>query len=68
MDIMTVGDIAQKLKVDRDAVSYAIRKTNTRPVGRAGIVRLFSDTAVEAVSEFINSKRQSKKEVATCSD
>ena len=68
MDIVTVGDIAQKLKVDRDAVSYAIRKTNTQPVGRAGIVRLFSGSAVATVRDFISSKQRSRKEVATCSE
>ena len=66
MDILTVGDIASKLNVDRDAVSYAIRKTNTQPVGRAGIVRLFSATAVATVRDFISSKRQKHTEVVKC--
>jgi hypothetical protein len=67
MDIVTVGDIANKLNVDRDAVSYAVRKANIQPLGRAGIVRLFSGTAVETVKDFISSKRQSGREAATCS-
>ena len=67
MNFLTVGDIAQRLKVDRDKVSYAVRKANIEPVGRAGIVRLFSGNAVEMVKKFIDSKRQSRKEAATCS-
>jgi len=67
MDLMTVGDIAKKLDIDRDAVSYAIRKTNTQPVGRAGIVRLFSGSTLATVRDFISSKRRSGREAATCS-
>ncbi len=63
MDLMTVGDITKKLDVDRDTVSYAIRKTNTQPVGRAGIVRLFSGSTLAIVKDFISSKRQSGKEL-----
>jgi len=66
MNFLTVGDIAQRLKVDRDEVSYAVRKANIEPVGRAGIVRLFSGSAVGTVKKFINSKRQSRKAVARC--
>jgi len=66
MDIMTVGDIAKELKVDRDAVTYAVRKANIEPVGRAGIVRLFSGNAVGTVRQFIKSKRQYRKEGIVC--
>ena len=58
MNVLTVGDIAKELGVDRDAVTYAVRKANIEPVGRAGIVRLFSGSAVETVRQFIQSKRQ----------
>jgi len=66
MDFLTVGDIAQKLKVDRDQVSYAVRKANIEPVGRAGMVRLFSGNAIPLVRNFINSKRAKRKEVVKC--
>jgi len=58
MDIITVGDIAKELNVDRDAVTYAIRKAGIEPVGRAGIVRLFSGSEVETVRQFLKVKRQ----------
>ena len=64
MDILTVGDIAKELGVDRDAVGYAIRKAKVEPLGRAGIVRLFPGSAVETVKVFLNSKR--KKGVSQC--
>jgi hypothetical protein len=65
MNFLTVGDIAKELDIDRDAASYAIRKANIQPVGRAGIVRLFSDSTVEIVKNFINSKKRSS-EVSQC--
>jgi len=61
MNFVTVGDIAKKLDVDRDAVSYAIRKTKIQPVGRAGIVRLFPGTALTTVKKFINFKGRNRK-------
>jgi len=63
MDFLTIGDIAKKLDIDRDAVAYAVRKTNIEPVGRAGIVRLFSGTAVVTVRTFIATKRPSRRSV-----
>lgn len=66
MDFLTTGDIAEKLNVDRDAVAYAIRKAKIQPVGRAGIVRMFSGTTVASVKKFINSKGRNKKEVVRC--
>jgi len=67
MNFVTTGDIAQKLKIDRDAVSYALRKGSIQPVGRAGLVRLFPGTAVSAVKDFLDSKRKPAKEVVGCS-
>jgi len=58
MNLVTTGDIAQRLKVDRDAVSYALRKGRIQPVGKAGLVRLFPETALLAVQDFLNSKRR----------
>jgi hypothetical protein len=57
MNLITVGDIAKKLDIDRDAVAYAIRKENIEPVGRAGLVRLFPDTALDTVRYFIKRKK-----------
>jgi hypothetical protein len=66
MNFLTVGDIAKELKVDRDAVTYAIRKANIEPVGHAGIVRLFSANAVEAVRQFLQTKQQRNRERLSC--
>lgn len=61
MDFVTVGDIAKELGVDRDAVSYAIRKIKVQPIGRAGIVRMFPGTALATVKKFIDSKERNRK-------
>lgn len=66
MNFLTVGDIAKRVDADRDAVSYALRKSRVEPVGRAGIVRLFPETAVRTVKEFLQRKRQSRREVHPC--
>jgi len=58
MNLVTTGDIAQRLKVDRDAVAYALRKGKVQPVGKAGLVRLFPETALLAVKDFLSSKRK----------
>lgn len=62
MDFLTTGDIAKKLNEDRDVVSYALRKAKVAPAGRAGAVRLFPGTAIVVVKNFLNSKRQARKE------
>ena len=67
MDFVTVGDISRRLDVDRDAVSYAIRKMKIEPVGRAGIVRLFPGTVLANVRKYINSGRRNRKEMLRCS-
>ena len=41
MNFFTTGDISESLGQDRDLISYALCKMGTKPVGRAGLVRLF---------------------------
>lgn len=65
MNFVTTGDITKKVRAtgvqaDRDAVSYALRKAGVEPIGRAGIVRLFSESAVDSVREFLERKRQGR--------
>jgi hypothetical protein len=60
MLVLSSGQIAEQIGQDRDRVSYAIRKAGVRPIGRAGIVRLFPQSAVSTVREFLQSK-QSKE-------
>lgn len=66
MNFLTTGDIAEKLNIDRDTVSYAIRKTNTKPVGRAGLVRLFPETALVVVKRFLKLRSEARKETVKC--
>ncbi len=63
MNLLTTGEIANRLKVDRDQVSYALRKTKAKPVGRAGLVRIFPESALGEVEKFINSKVRKKEKM-----
>ena len=58
MDFLTTGDIAEKLNVDRDVVCYALRKAKVEPIGRAGIARMFSGSALRTVEDFLETRRQ----------
>ena len=57
MQLLTTGVIAKKLKVDRDAVSYALRKMKVEPKGRAGQVRIFPESALKVVEEYLRTNR-----------
>ena len=61
MTFITTGEIARQLNVDRDAVSYAIRKLQIKPAGLAGNVRVFSNEALVAVQRFLESKPYSQR-------
>jgi len=56
MDFLTTGEIAKRLNVDRDVVSYVLRKMEIKPKGRAGQVRVFPESAVKVVKEFLNKR------------
>ena len=58
MLVLTTGQIATELGEDRDRVSYAIRKAGVQPIGRAGLVRLFPQSAIDAVKGFLGAKDQ----------
>jgi len=60
MLILSTGQIAAEIGADRDRVCYAIRKAGIQPVGRAGLVRLFPQSAVETVRGFLAAKRAPK--------
>jgi len=53
MVVLSSGQIAQQVNEDRDRVSYAIRKAGIKPIGHAGLVRLFPQSAVDTVREFL---------------
>ena len=62
MTLLTSGTIAEQLNVDRDKVSYAVRKLSIKPVGVAGQVRVFPENASSEVKKFLDKK----KEKASC--
>lgn len=53
MLIVTSGSIASTLGCDRDRVSYALRKMEITPIGTAGQVRIFPDSAIDQVRDFL---------------
>ena len=59
MTLLTTGAIAEQLNVDRDQVSYAVRKLSIKPVGVAGQVRVFPENAPSEVKKFLDKKKHS---------
>ncbi len=58
MGINTTGTILQQLRaegfpVDRNRVAYLLRKGEVQPLGRAGIVNVYPDEAVDAVRDLL---------------
>lgn len=47
--LRTPGVIANELNAPLSRVQYVLRKLNIKPIGRAGILRLYSQDAVAAV-------------------
>lgn len=56
MLFLTTGVIAKKLNVDRDVVSYALRRTGVEPVGKAGGVRIFAPAALAVIRRYLDAK------------
>ena len=52
-NLLTSGQIAKKLNVDRDKVNYALRKLAIKPIGRAGQFRVFPEAAIKSVQAFL---------------
>ena len=65
MLFLSTGQIAEEIGEDRDRVSYAIRKAHIQPVGRAGLVRLFPQSAVATVKNFLDAKRHQDQPQST---
>ncbi len=65
MLLLSSGQIAAEIGEDRDRVSYAIRKAGVKPVGRAGLVRLFPESAIAAIRAFLDAKRTVQPQSAT---
>ena len=56
MKLLTTGEIAKQLNVDRDRVSYALRKLDITPSGMAGNTRVYPETALAVIEKFLNTK------------
>ena len=53
-DFVTTGEIATTLGRSVYQVRYAVDSRGIRPVGRAGLVRVFDRSAVEAVRKALH--------------
>ncbi len=65
--VLTVGQIADRLGQSPSRVAYLIAKHRLKPVGRVGIIRLFSEQQTEAIQESIqglHSRRRNQKGVS----
>jgi hypothetical protein len=61
--LRTPGVIADELGVPLTRVLYVLRKYNVRPIGRAGILRLYDCRAVDAVRDALR-EMDRRQEVA----
>lgn len=55
-EFYTTGSIASKLGVDRDAVTYAIRKAKIAPLGKLGGYGVYGKKEFELVRSFLEAK------------
>lgn len=62
--IWTVGRIAAHHKVGRHRVEYVIDARNIRPIGTAGIARIFSPTDVDLIREELSRIEAQRRRVA----
>jgi hypothetical protein len=60
--LRTVGVIATELDKPLHRVQYVLRKLNIKPIGRAGVLRLYDRATVEAVREALR-KMDERQEV-----
>lgn len=62
--VLTVGQIADQLGQPPSRVAYLIAKHRIKPVGRVGIIRLFSEQQIEAIRRSLQ-ELQSRREDRT---
>ncbi len=58
--LLTIGEIARRLGVERHHVQYVVRSRGIKPIGKAAKLRVFDETAVGVIGEAlaaINSSR-----------
>lgn len=51
--VLTVGQIADRLGESPSRVAYVISRGRLKPLGRVGIIRLFSEEQVEVIQQSI---------------
>ncbi len=60
MTLLTSGVIAETLNVDRDEVSYALRKLAVKPSGIAGQVGIYPEAVIPVVKTFLEAKTKKR--------
>lgn len=50
-ELLTIGQIADRLKEPPARVAYVVSKYRLKPVSRVGIIRLFSEEQVKAIKQ-----------------
>ena len=58
MRLLTSGEIARMLAVDRDRVIYALRKLAVQPTGTAGQIKVYPETSLKVVKDFLNDRER----------
>jgi len=53
-EVMTAGQIAEKLGEPPQRVAYIIRKHRLKPVARVGIIRLFGEEQVDVIRRALS--------------
>jgi hypothetical protein len=66
--LRTPGVIAAELNTPLSRVLYILRKRGIRPIGRAGILRLYDRTAVEMVREALRQMDQRQAVAVTATE
>jgi hypothetical protein len=56
--LRTAGVIADELDAPLSRVLYVLRTRNVKPIGRAGVLRLYDRAAVETVRQELNAMHQ----------
>ncbi len=53
-ELLTIGQIADRLEEPPARVAYIISKHRLKPISRVGIIRLFSETQLTVIRESIS--------------
>ncbi|MCH8146761.1 MAG: hypothetical protein IH987_02045 [Planctomycetes bacterium] len=61
MTMLTVGDVARRLKISRARVAYAVEKFGVQERTRAGILRLFSEDQLPVIEAAIRTVRHRQR-------